>query len=333
LFYRPATDLTGLRAYGIVGPMKTAYLFPGQGAQYPGMGKDLWESSSRVKDLFRLASDVTKMPLDRLLFEGSEEDLRATDKAQAAITLVNLSAHLILRERGWEPDGAAGFSLGEFSALAAAGILTSETVFSLVKVRGDLMEKASRRQDDARGSAGMAAVIGLDFPDVVRIITEAKLEGLFPANYNSPAQTVVSGTAEALAKAEDVLKAAGARRVIRLKVSGPFHSPLLQEARAGFEEELARVDFLDPKIPVYSNVTGGVIGSGAEAKRLAGLQIVSPVLWVDVERAVKKDGYDTVLETGPGTVLSGLWKALYPETPCKAAGTIEDITNSTDRTG
>jgi [acyl-carrier-protein] S-malonyltransferase len=305
--------------------MKTVFLFPGQGAQYPGMGKDLWEHSSAVKDLFRLASDVTGINMEKLLFEGAAEELMATDKAQAAITLVNLSAMIVLREKGITPQAAAGFSLGEYAALCAAGVITRKDVFSLVKFRGEVMENASRALDTPEGPAGMAAVMGLDFADVRKALESAGLAEAFPANYNSPVQTVVSGTAAALSAAEAVLKTAGARRCIRLKVSGPFHSPLLAQARSAFEAELAKYTFADPVIPVYSNVTGRPIASGEEAKRLAGEQITSPVLWVDIEKGLKSEGYSRAFEAGPGTVLSGLWKALYPEEPCTAAGTSEAI--------
>ncbi|MDR1625877.1 MAG: ACP S-malonyltransferase [Spirochaetia bacterium] len=305
--------------------MKTVFLFPGQGAQYPGMGKDLWDHSARVKELFRLASDLTHTDMEKLLFEGSAEDLRATDKAQAAITLANLAAAAVLRGRGILPGAAAGFSLGEYAALAVCGVIGEEAVFSLVKFRGGVMESASRALDAPEGPPGMSAVVGLDLPDVTGALEAAGVRDVYAANYNSPAQTVVSGGAAALSKAEAVLKAAGARRCIRLKVSGPFHSPLLASARAEFEAELAKHAFADPALPLYSNVTGKRVSSGEEARRLAGEQITSPVLWVNIERSLKAEGFQRALEAGPGTVLGGLWKAVCPETPCLPAGTWEAI--------
>lgn len=305
--------------------MKTAFLFPGQGAQYPGMGKDLYENYSAVRELFRRASDGAGMDLHELLFQGTEEELRATDKAQGAITLVNLASAAALKERGIEPAAVAGFSLGEYAALAVSGVLPAEAVFALVRFRGEVMEKASRSLDGPQGNAGMAAVLGLDYPAVQEAIQLSGEKELFAANYNSPLQTVVSGTAAALSRAEEIFKAAGARRIIPLKVSGPFHSPLLEEARTAFEEELEKYDFQDPRIPLYSNVTGAPIATGQEARRLAGLHIVSPVLWVEVERAVKSSGAVRILETGPGRVLTGLWKALYPQEPCLPAGKAEEI--------
>jgi [acyl-carrier-protein] S-malonyltransferase len=171
----------------------------------------------------------------------------------------------------------------------------------------------------------MAAVIGLDFPEIIAVLEKSGIKDLYAANYNSPSQTVVSGTAEALNRAEDIFRAAGAKRCIRLKVSGPFHSPLLGEARKEFEAELEKYTFADPEIPIYSNVTAGTVTSGAEAKRLAGLQITSPVLWVNTERNICRAGCERVLEVGPGMVLSGLWKALYPDLPCLPAGKVEEI--------
>ena len=305
--------------------MKTVFLFPGQGAQYPGMGKDLWEKSLPVKKLFRLASEGMGCDMEKLLFEGSPEELKATDKAQGAITLVNLAAAACLKEKGIVPDAAAGFSLGEYAALVAAGVITEEAVFSLVKFRGGAMEKASRALDTPAGAAGMSAVIGLDLSVVQKTLREAGITEAWAANYNSPVQTVISGAAEALAAAENALKAAGARRCMRLPVSGPFHSPLLAAARREFEAELEKYDFADPRIPLYSNVTGKAVASGAEAKRLAGEQISSAVLWVDIERNLKAAGAVRVLEAGPGTVLCGLWKAVFPAEPCLPAGTWEAI--------
>ncbi|MDR3201477.1 MAG: ACP S-malonyltransferase [Spirochaetales bacterium] len=305
--------------------MKTVFLFPGQGAQYPGMGKDLWEKSASVKELFRLASGVTGCDMQKLLFEGSAEELKATDKTQGAITLANLSAAAFLREQGIVPNAAAGFSLGEYAALVTAGVIGAEAVFSLVKFRGEVMEKASRALDTPEGSPGMAAVMGLDLPDVRKALESAGITDVYAANYNSPVQTVVSGSPAALAAAETALKAAGARRCIRLAVSGPFHSPLLADARKAFEAELAKYSFADPAIPVFSNVTGKIIASGDEAKRLAGEQITTPVLWVDIEKNIQAGGYERILEVGPGTVLAGLWKALYADPVCRSAGTAEAI--------
>ncbi len=203
--------------------MKTAFVFPGQGAQYPGMGKDLWETSSAVKDLFQLASDTTGVNLTKLIFEGTEDDLKATDRQQIAITVVNLSAATVLREHGVRPDAVAGFSLGEFAALHEAGVVSLKDAIRIVRARGEIFERVSRSLDSPAGSPGMAAVVGLDFDKLTAALKG--IDGIYPANYNSPTQIAISGTAKGLDAAEAALKAAGARRFIRLKVSGPFHSP------------------------------------------------------------------------------------------------------------
>jgi [acyl-carrier-protein] S-malonyltransferase len=308
--------------------VKTCFLFPGQGAQYPGMGKDLWDASDKVKELFRQASDSSGMELTRLLFEGSEEELKATDKTQVAVTLVNVAAGLACREKGIEPSGFAGFSLGEYTALYEAGVIRLEDLFPIVKTRGLLMEKASRGADTPGGRAGMAAVIGLGYPEAQAALETLNSGEVCLANYSSPSQVVLSGTAEGLAKAEAAFKAAGAKRFIVLKVSGPFHSPLLEEARRGLEEALAGYAFADPRMPVYSNVTGKRIASGAEARQLCVRQVVSTVRWVDEEQSILADGFQRCLEVGPGSVLAGLWKAFSKDVPCLPAGKQEEIVKS-----
>jgi len=289
------------------------------------MGKDLWEASQEVRELCERASKASGTDLARLLREGTAEELSSTDRSQPAITMVNVAAAALLRQRGVAPDGCAGFSLGEYAALAEAGVLTIEDLFLLVKARGEIMERVSRSLDTGGGKAGMAAVIGLA-PDRI----EAALRGLeggevYLANQNSPTQAVLSGTARGLAVAEEALKSAGARRVIRLKVSGPFHCPLMEEARRQFAEVAGGVPFSDPKVPVYSNATAGPVRSGAEARELCVRQLVSPVRWMDEERRLLSDGYDRLLEVGPGTVLAGLAKALGAGTGCAPAGTLDEI--------
>ncbi len=295
------------------------------------MGKDLHDASSAVQQLFDAASAATDLDLRRLLFEGTEEELRSTDKTQIAITLVNLSAAAVLRERGIEPDGCAGFSLGEYAALVQAGVLAAEDVFSVVRRRGDCMERASRGLDTRYGgTAGMAAVLGLPFDQVRTVLQEQGYERVYPAIWNSPVQTVIAGAGEELEQAQEALKVAGARRIVAVKVSGPFHTPLMEDARAEFAGFLESVDFADPVVPVYSNVSGARIHTGAQARELCVQQLVSTVLWVDEARSVAADGYDEVLEVGPGTVLGGLWKALVKAdesvtAPCRPAGTIDDM--------
>lgn len=311
--------------------MRIAFVFPGQGAQYPGMGKDLFEASDKVKELFDIAQKTSGIDVQKLLFEGTADELKASDKAQVAITLVNLAAAQVLKENGYEASAVAGFSLGEYAALVESGVLTAEEAFSIVKVRGELMEKASRELDSPEGNPGMAAVIGLGGEAVVEAVEKAGIDGLYVANYNSPVQTVISGTAAGITAAQTVLKEAGARRVLPLQVSGPFHSPLLEKAKQEFEKFLEPYDFRNPEKNLYSNVTGKQITSGEDAKRLAVEQVVSSVRWVEEEKQLVADGFDTLIEAGPGKVLTGLWSALNKELnteiPCFEAGTLEQIQN------
>ena len=303
--------------------MKRCFLFPGQGAQYPGMGKDLYDISAGVREVFETASEMSGLDMKSLIFEGTPEELAQTDKTQIAILTVNLAVLTLLGEKGIISQGCAGFSLGEFAALVDGGILTQAEALSLVFARGKAMQKASRNADGPEGPAGMAAVIGAEYDSLSAILQG--VPEIFIANYNAPAQIVLSGTAKGLAKAEELCREKGIRRVIRLKVSGPFHSPLLSEAAEAFAVEVKKCDFRDPVKPVYSNVTGAAIRTGAEARELAVRQITSPVLWVKEEEAIRAAGFDQCLETGPGTVLAGLWKSVEKEIPCLPAGNAEQI--------
>jgi [acyl-carrier-protein] S-malonyltransferase len=305
--------------------MKTCLVFPGQGAQYPGMGQDLYEASEAVQELFTLAAETTGIDVKALLFEGSEEELKKTENTQVAITLVNLAVAEFLGEKGIVAQGAAGFSLGEYSALVYTGVLSAKDVFPLVKLRGELMAKACESLDQSSGAPGMAAVIGLAPEAVDQALAEAAIQGVYGANYNSPVQVVISGTASGLQGATEVLKAAGAKRVLPLKVSGPFHSPLLQGAAEDLKVALDSVSFQDPVKALYSNVTGKEITSGAEAKSLAVQQVVSPVRWTEEEALLVAAGYQRLIEAGPGTVLTGLWKKFNAEISCLSAGKLEQI--------
>ena len=305
--------------------MKTCFLFPGQGAQYPGMGRDLWDASAGVKELFRSASEVTGIDLEALLFRGSEAELQATNRTQLAVTLVNAAVARVLAERGVAAHGYAGFSVGEYAALAAAGVIAHEDLFRIVQARGELMEQASRGADTAGGRAGMAAVIGLA-PEAVSAALQEAGEGVYAANFSSPRQVVLAGTVEGLARAEAACAAAGARRFVRLKVSGPFHSPLIERARERFAEVVANFEFRDPTASVYANVTGGPVASGAEARRLCVEQIVSGVQWVTEIQSLLAAGYGRFLETGPGSVLTGLLRGFDTGgVECTPVGTMEQV--------
>jgi len=311
------------------------YLFPGQGAQFTGMAMDLLESEA-VKSLFNTASEIFGKDVKELL-QSDADTLKRTDVSQPAITVANLAAAEYLKDKGFAPAACAGFSLGEYAALVCAGVVSVADCFRLIKARGEAMQKASDRLREASGgdaaaSPGMAAVVGLAPEQVEELIakwTKEGLKDLYAANINSPKQLVVSGTAAALTEAETRFKEAGAKRVIRLQVAGPFHSPLIADAANEFSPTLESVKFSDPVIAVFSNVTGKKINSGEEAKKLALQQITSPVRWTEEEASIAAGGYEACLEVGPGKVLQGLWKDSSPADgsgiPVFAAGTAEDI--------
>ena len=301
--------------------MKTCILFPGQGAQSIGMGKDLYDGYASVRSLFEEASDASRIDLAALIFAGTEEDLKQTRNTQVALALVDSAAALCLRERGVVADGAAGFSLGEWAAMTEAGILPFAEMIRLVAERGRLMDEAGRRS----GGSSMTAVLGLDPAAIEAALASAGIDDAWIANYNAPGQSVLSGTELGLSKAEDAVKAAGAKRAIRLKVSGAFHSPIMRYAYDGFRELLTGVVFAAPDKAFYSNVTGGRVDDGEEIKRLAAEQIISPVRWIDEEKAIIADEYERLVEAGPGTVLAGLWKSSGSPLPLSPAGTAEHI--------
>jgi len=310
---------------------KTFFVFPAQGAQYPGMAIDfLKQGGEKVKRLFSLASEIQGKDMADLLSNSTPEYLKRTDVSQPAITLANLAAAEYLAEKGITPSACAGFSLGEYAALAAAGVISQKDCLSLVTHRGNAMQAAIDRIQggDEANAPGMAAVVGLSPENVEALIAEWKKSGLkdlYAANFNSSKQVAVSGSAAALAEAEKRFKEAGARRFMRLAVAGPYHSPFMKEAADAFAPYLEKVHFSDPKIPIFSNVTGKQVLSGDEAKALAVKQIVEPVRWTDEEALMVKFEPKELLETGPGKVLQGLWKDLGNSIPCHSAGTAAEI--------
>lgn len=292
---------------------KYAFLFPGQGAQAPGMVKDVAESFSSAKKVIDDVSSIVNLDMAKLLWESDAAELSRSDNSQIAITATSLALMAALKDKNIEPSAAMGFSLGEFPALYAAGVLSFEDVVKVVRQRGLIMQKvceeiAAKNEGHA---PGMTAVLGLP-PEKVKEIASG-IKDAYAANMNSVKQTVVSGTFDALAAVEKAASEAGARRAVRLKVAGPFHSPLMQDAAVEFEKAIADVNFNDPKIKLFSNVTGKECVSGEEAKKSAVLHLTNPVLWTDEEdclaSVMKADGFDkwAALEVGPGKVLSGLW--------------------------
>ncbi len=311
--------------------MKIAFLYPGQGAQFPGMAKDLYEHSPAVRELFGAASEAAGKDMAELIFHGSEDDLKQTDNTQIAITVANLAAREVLREFGVTSDLSAGFSLGEYASLVDAGVLQSADALQLVLHRGRIMESVSRRWDEDEERAGMAAAMGLDLPEIESILHRVGIDHAYPSLYNSPSQTVIGGTPHGLRSAADALKEGGVRRMRRLQVSGPFHTPLMEAAREQFSEHVRDVTFAHPTHPVYSNVTGAEISDGEDARVLCLDQLVHTVRWTTEERTLLADGAELLLEVGPGSVLQGLWSAVgktddkWPVDRVRAAGTLEEI--------
>jgi [acyl-carrier-protein] S-malonyltransferase len=312
------------------------FLFPGQGAQYPGMGLDLLKASAEgdagIGALFKSAGQIMGRNMEALL-QSDAETLKASDIAQPTDTQVNLAAAMLLQNRGVKPLACAGHSLGEYAALVIAGLISVEDCLKLVAERGKAMQACcAALPKDANGhSAGMLAVVGFPPDKVSGLIKEWAIPHLYAANYNSPRQTVVSGDAEALdlamAKFKEAGTAAGIRvRALPLQVAGPFHCPLMQKAADAFGPVLEKVTFHDPVLPFYSNVSGKLVSTGEEAKSLALQQITSPVKWTDELAAIQAAFPDApALEVGPGKALQGLWRDSGSQVPCKGAGKLEDI--------
>lgn len=302
-------------------------MFPGQGAQYTGMGKDLYEHSAKVRELFELASEICRKDMRELIFSDDESSLQQTENTQIAVTLIDASILTMLGEQGIEPTRTAGFSLGELTAYHASGMIDTETLFSLAVRRGSLMASYAQRIEERIGGLGMAAVVGMDFQRAQDVFSEHLPESLYIANDNSPRQIVIAGLKSSIEQMTPVLKTAGARRIVPLKVSAPFHTPFMQEAAQEFSTFLEDTRFADPKIPVYSNVTGSVIDRGIDAKGLCIRQITSPVRWTaivkDVSERIAEDA--EIYEAGPGKVLTGFWKAGPSQIPCIPVGTFEAV--------
>jgi [acyl-carrier-protein] S-malonyltransferase len=286
--------------------MKKAYVFPGQGAQFVGMGKDLYDNNPLAKELFEKANEILGFRITDLMFAGTDEDLRQTKVTQPAIFLHSV---ILAKTLGAEfaPEMTAGHSLGEFSALVAAGALSFEDGLKLVSARAQAMQKACEKQPST-----MAAVLGLEDAKVEELC--ASVEGIVvPANYNCPGQLVISGEIEAIQKACEVAKAAGAKRALVLSVGGAFHSPLMEPARVELEEAIARTQFSAPVCPVYQNVNAQPQTDPEVIKQNLIAQLTSPVRWTQTVQNMIADGATWFRELGPGTVLQGLVKKINKE--------------------
>lgn len=291
-----------------------AFVFPGQGAQFVGMGKELYESSALAKDLFERADGILGYRITDLMFGGTDEDLRQTKVTQPAVFLHSVVTAMCLGE-AFRPDMAAGHSLGEFSALVAAGALGFDDGLRLVLARALAMQKAC----EARPST-MAAILGLPDEKVEEICRRVAAEEVcVPANYNCPGQVVISGTVEGVSVACALAKQEGAKRALPLKVGGAFHSPLMEPARAELAEAIQRTEFHAPKCPVYQNVDGLPHTDPEEIKRNLVAQLTSSVRWTQSVRRMVADGATEFVECGPGSVLQGLVKKIAPEAEARAA--------------
>lgn len=292
---------------------KLAFIFPGQGSQHPGMGRDLADNFSISKHVFDEADAALGFSLSNLCFNGPEEDLQLTANTQPAILTASVAAFRALSEKGLKPDFVAGHSLGEYSALVAAGTLRLTDAVKLVRRRGELMQEAV-----PVGVGAMAAILGIDADKVSEACAAASQsvgqgQSCAPANFNSPSQIVIAGHKEAVERATEECKARGAKRAMMLKVSAPFHSSLMMPAQEQMIEPLNATTFNDLSVPIINNVDATIVSSGATSREALIRQISAPVRWTDSVTKLLAEGVETFVEVGPGKVLCGLVKAIAKE--------------------
>jgi [acyl-carrier-protein] S-malonyltransferase len=300
-----------------------ALLFPGQGSQSVGMGRDLARAFPEARSLFEEADDHLQFGLSRLMWEGPEAELTETRHAQPAILTHSIATLRVIAERIGPVSMAAGHSLGELSAHVAAGTLAFEEALGAVRVRGDLMYRAGQERDGT-----MAAVLGLTDAEVDDLCRQASGDAglvVVPANLNAPGQVVVSGDRAAVSRLVELAPKRGAKRVLPLSVSGAFHSPLMEPAEHGFREHLSSLRFATPAFPVYSNVTAAAVTDGQKARNLLVEQLRSPVRWAESITGMVDAGADRFLEVGPGSVLTGLNRRIIKGVDTRAVGTPEGV--------
>jgi len=292
-----------------------AYIFPGQGAQFVGMGKDLYEKSEHARELFEKANEILGFRITDLMFEGTEEDLKQTKVTQPAIFLHSVILASALGEN-FKPEMAAGHSLGEFSALVACGALSFEDGLRLVAARANAMQKACEIQPST-----MAAILGLDdftVEDICHRISDV----VVPANYNCPGQLVISGTIAGIDNACEEMTAAGAKRALKLNVGGAFHSPLMEAAKIELEHAIVHTEIKEPLCPIYQNIDAKPYTDPALIKQNLIAQLTGPVRWTQTVKHMLEDGATSFTEVGPGSVLQGLVKKVDRHLPTESA-TIE----------
>jgi [acyl-carrier-protein] S-malonyltransferase len=292
-----------------------AYVFPGQGAQFSGMGKDLYENSARAKELFDSANEILGFDITRIMFEGTDEELRQTNVTQPAVFLHSVIQAATVED--FRPDMVAGHSLGEFSALVASGALAFEDALRLVAKRADAMQKACEITPST-----MAAVLNLSdekVEEIVAAITAESGETVVAANYNCPGQLVISGTVEGINIAVEKMKEAGAKRALVLQVGGAFHSPLMEPAREELAQAIKDTVFSTPSCPIYQNVNAKPSTDVEEIKANLIAQLTAPVRWTQSVQAMVADGATEFVECGPGKVLQGLVKKIAPEVSVSGA--------------
>lgn len=297
-----------------------AFVFPGQGAQFVGMGKDLYENSPLAKELFEKANDILGYRITDIMFEGTDEDLRQTKVTQPAVFLHSVISALCMGD-AFQPEMTAGHSLGEFSALVAAGALSFEDGLKLVYARAMAMQKACEAQPST-----MAAIIALPDEKVEEICASVAAEGevCVAANYNCPGQIVITGKKSAVEQAVEALKAAGVRRCVMLNVSGPFHSPMMIPAGEALDQEMADMQWSELKIPYVTNVTAEYVTDIHETRALLAKQVASSVRWqASMERMIA-DGVDTFVEIGPGKTLAGFMRKINRNAKVYTVNTVDD---------
>ncbi|HAV91750.1 TPA: [acyl-carrier-protein] S-malonyltransferase [candidate division WOR-3 bacterium] len=297
--------------------MKRILMFPGQGAQYVGMCRDLYQSNAEIKNLFDTVSIIINDDIADIMFNGPDSRLTESRNAQVAILLHSYSAYTLIKNK-IEPIAACGHSLGEYTALLSADVFDFETAVKLVRRRGELMSEAGEK---AKGA--MAAVIGMDVEKIEEAVKE--IEGIVVANYNGDGQTVISGTVEGIDNAVKKFGEMGAKRVLKLNVSGAFHSPLMNYAYEEFSSFIDKFTFNNPKIPVIMNVTADYQRDADKIKELLKMQIVSPVRWTQIMKLMLNDGHKNLAEVGPSKVLSGMAKKTSDQFDVISVEKSEDI--------